>query len=120
MYKTTKKFVSLPTEKFKTSTFLGYKVKKGLNQKKTKTKKKRKEKLNITLKSVYKTVEKLHYFHHRIFQNLHVQPLSRNNPNLFTAFYLRLLDHERFYKKILTRQICKKSLCYLPPNLNKF
>ena len=54
------------------------------------------------------------------FQNLHLQPLPPNNPNLFTAIYLRFLDGERFYEKLLTRQPCKKSLCCLPPNLNKY
>ena len=69
---------------------------------------------------IYKTVPKFHYFHYRKFKNLHLQPLPPNNPNLFTVFYLRFLDDERFYEKILTRQLCKKSLCCLPPNLNKF
>ena len=54
------------------------------------------------------------------FQNLHLQPLPPNNRNLFNAIYMRFLDGERFYDKILTRQLCKKSLCCLPPNLNKF
>ena len=54
------------------------------------------------------------------FQNLHLQPLPPNNPNLFTAIYLRFLDGERFYEKLLTRQLYKKSLCCLPPNLNKY
>ena len=129
---TSKKFISLPTENFKTSTvdfrlppknlyewILKYKVKKCLDQKK-KFKKSNKKKLILTLKSVYITVAKFHYFHHRKYQNLHLQPLPPNNPNLFTVFYLRFLDDERFYEKILTRQLCKKSLCCLPPNLNKF
>ena len=69
---------------------------------------------------MYITVAKFHYLHHRKFQNLHLQLLPPNNPNLFTVFYLRYLDDERFYEKILTRQLRKKSLCCLPPNLNKF
>ena len=78
------------------------------------------KKLNLTLKSVYKTEAKFYYFHHKKFQSLHLQSLPPNNPNLCTVFYLRYLDDERFYEKILTRQLCKKSLCCLPPNLNKF
>ena len=85
-----------------------YKVKKCLDQKikqkKTKTKKK--------TDSYFKRCGK--------FQNLHLQPLPPNNPNLFTAIYLRFLYGERFYEKILTRQLCKKSLSCLPPNSNKF
>ena len=129
---TSKKFISLPTENFKTSTvdfrlppknlyewILKYKVKKCLDQKK-KFKKSNKKKLILTLKSVYITVAKFHYFHHRKFQNFHLQPLPPNNPNLFTVFYLRFLDDKRLYEKILRRQLCQKSLCCLPPNLNKF
>ena len=82
-----------------------YKVKKFLDQKKKL--KKIIKKLTVTLKSVYITVAKFHYFHHRKYQNLHLQPLPPNNPNLFTVFYLRFLDDERFYEKILTRQLCK-------------
>ena len=67
-----------------------------------------------------KTEAKFHYFHHRKFENLHLQPLRPNNPNLFPVSYLRFLDEEGFYEKMLTRQLCKKSLCCLPPNLNKF
>ena len=74
----------------------------------------------LTLKGVYITIAKFHYFHRRKFQDLQLQPLPPNNPNLFTVIYLRFLDDERFYEKILTRQLCKKSLCCLPPNLNKF
>ena len=65
-------------------------------------------------------VEKFHYVHHGKFQNLHMQPLPPNNPNLFTVFYLKFLDDEIFHEKILTRQLCRKSLCCLPPSLNKF
>ena len=114
----TKTFISLPTENLKTSTFdsrsppknlyewiLEYKVKKFLDQKKKL--KKIIKKLTVTLKSVYITVAKFHYFHHRKYRNLHLQPLPPNNPNLFTVFYLRFLDDERFYEKILTRQLCK-------------
>ena len=67
-----------------------------------------------------KTEAKFHYFHHRKFENLHLQPLPPNNPNLFPVSYLRFLDDEGFYEKMLKRQLCKKSLCCLPPNLNKF
>ena len=83
-----------------------YKVKKCLDQKK-KFKKSNKKKLILTLKSVYITVAKFHYFHHRKFQNLHLQPLPLNNPNLFTEFYLRFLDDKRFYEKILTDSYVK-------------
>ena len=57
------------------------------------------KKMSLTLKSVFITVAKFHYFHHRKFQKLQLQPLPPNNPNLFTAFYLRFLDNERFMKK---------------------
>ena len=72
-----------------------YKVKNCLNQKK---KEKKKRKGNLTLKIVYKAVTKFHYFHHRKYQNLHLQPLPPNNPNLFIVFYLRFLGDERFYE----------------------
>ena len=55
--------------------------------------------MSLTLKSVFITVAKFHYFHHRKFHKLQLQPLPPNNPNLFTAFYLRFLDNERFMKK---------------------
>ena len=61
--------------------------------------------MSLTLKSVFITVAKFHYFHHRKFQNLHLQPVPPNNPNLFTVFHLRFLDDERFYTKILTREL---------------
>ena len=76
--------------------------------------------LNFPCVSVFKAVAKFHYFHHRKFQNLHFQPPLPNNPNLLTVCYFRFLDDERFYEKILTRQLSKKSLFCLPPNLNKF
>ena len=63
------------------------------------------KKMSLTLKSVFITVAKFHYFHHRKFQNLHLQPVPPNNPNLFTVFHLRFLDDERFYTKILTREL---------------
>ena len=78
------------------------------------------KKLTPTLKSALITVAKFHCFHHRKLQNLHLQPLPPNIPDLFTLFYMRFLDDKRFDGKILTRQLCKKSLCCLPPNLNKF
>ena len=56
---------------------------------------------------MYITVAKFHYFHPRKFQNLHLQPLPLNDPNLFTVFYLRFLDDERFYEKILTDSYVK-------------
>ena len=76
--------------------------------------------MSLTLKSVFITVAKFHYFHRRKFQKFQLQPLPPNNQNLFTAFYLRFLDKRKIYEKILTRQLCKKSLCCLPLNLNKF
>ena len=57
------------------------------------------KKLILTLKRVHITVAKFHYFHHRKFQNLHLQTLPPNNSNLFTVFHLRFLDDERFYEK---------------------
>ena len=77
---------------------------------------------NIYMSEIWntKTVAKFHYFHHRKFENLHLQPLPPNNPNFFPVLYLRFLGDEGFYEKMLTRQLCKKSLCCLPSNLNKF
>ena len=84
---------------------LEYKVKKCLDQR---NKKKQQQQTDSYFKKCGK------------FQNLHLQPPPPNNPNFFTAICLRFLDGERFYEKILTRQLCKKSFCCLPPNLNKF
>ena len=69
-------------------------------EKKQKTNKKNEtiKKLTLTLKTVFIIVAKFHYFHHRKIQNSHLQPLPRNNPSLFTIFYLRFLDDERFYE----------------------
>ena len=72
-----------------------HKVKNCLTRKK---KEKKKRKVNLTLKIVYKAVAKFHYFYHRKYQNLNLQPLPPNNPNLFIVFYLRFLDDERFYE----------------------
>ena len=63
-----------------------------------KKKEKKKRKANLTFKSLCKAVAKFHYFHHRKYQNLHLQPLPPNNPNLLIVFYLRFLDDEKFYE----------------------